>query len=700
VSTSSAHPGEGTLTGAPTTTLGDAPCWDDESRELSITCDAQGRVHELDARARRLLGAEPGSDLVALSVSGTESKTRKLLERGAHAPVADWEVAMISRGRPATISFCARPASNGGVHLHGLVMPENYGSTVAQLTEALNEVVDLNRVIARQKKELTQKNEELTRAYQHLDESNRGVLTLHAELEDNANTLRRAADVKTRVVTNVSHEFRTPLHTILGLSKLLLGGTDGPLNPEQEKQLRFIRGSAEELSTLVNDMLDLSKAESGTALLRPEKFRAEDLVIGLRGQLRPLVSPAAGGKSGVELIFDPPPPDLAFDTDRPKLSQILRNLVSNALKFTEQGEVRVKTSASGTTAIFQVVDTGIGIAPEEHERIFEEFGQVDGPLQAKVKGTGIGLALSRKLAELLGGTLEVESEPGKGATFTLRIPVAHPEVREYRAIERRPLDPNKAPVLVLEDDRKTIFIYEKYLAMAGFQVVPARTIEDARQILTTLRPAAIVLDVMLEGESSWTFLSELKREERTRDIPVLVVTVTNKEQKARALGADEFWLKPVDQDQLLRKLRSVSAPTQPARVLVIDDDDRARYLMAKYLEKTPYHLMQAATGPDGVRCAREKKPDVILLDFLLEDMTAFDVLDDLKADPRTRGIPVVIVTSHVLDARQQRRLAAEAEAILSKESLSREIAIQRIRDALQQARTTRSPARLEPLEDA
>ncbi|HTU61028.1 MAG TPA: response regulator, partial [Polyangiales bacterium] len=476
-----------------------------------------------------------------------------------------------------------------------------------------------------------------------------------------------------------SHEFRTPLHSILGLSRLLLDGSDGPLTEEQQKQLRFIRTSAEELSQLVNDMLDLSKAESGKALLRPDKFSLADFTAALRGMLRPLAHDSA-----VTLEFDPPP-DLVLDTDQGKLSQILRNLISNALKFTERGEVRVSISQHGNEVSFAVRDSGVGIAREHYERIFEEFGQVDNPLQGRVKGTGLGLPLSRKLAELLDGTLEVESRLGEGSTFTLRIPRVHPEVKEFSALESRPLDPARAPVLVVEDDRKTIFIYEKFLAMAGFQVIPSRDTKGAWRVLETLKPAAIVLDIMLDGESSWEFLAELKKNPRTSDVPVLVVTVTNREQKARALGADEFWLKPIDQQRLLRKLKSLQTNGSQHKVLVIDDDEKARYLIKKLLHGTPYLLLEAATGPEGVRAAQEGSPAVILLDFLLHEHTAFDVLDELKGDPRTRNIPVVVVTSHALPREDLERLSLQTEAILSKQNLSRELAINRIRDALQKA---------------
>ncbi len=652
--------------------------WLNQSRELEFTCDLEGRVTWADPRAARILGLRPERALRAVSVAGTESKLEALLARACHEDVSRWEVPLLAFASPSTVCFSTHLEQDGHVHFFGSVLPDSLGSTLRQLNEAMADVVALNREISRQKKELSAKNAELTNAYQELEESNKGVLNLHAELADRADSLRRAADVKGRVVANVSHEFRTPLHTILGLSKLLLEGGDGPLSEEQQKQLRFIRSSAEELYALVNDMLDLSKVEAGKGVLRPQRFRAEELFSALRGMLRPLV-PAG---SALELIFEPPPVDLTLDTDQGKISQILRNLVSNALKFTERGEVRVALEQVGEMAVFRVRDTGIGIASEHFERIFEEFGQVEGPLQSKVKGTGLGLALSRRLAEFLGGSLEVESQLGQGSCFTLRVPARHPEVNELERLQHQPLDPSRAPVLVVEDDRKTIFMYEKYLSMAGFQVVPARSVDEARSLLERLRPQAVVLDILLEGESSWKFLADLKSNAHTRDIPVLVVTITGKEQKARALGADEFWLKPVDRERLLRKLRSLARPGAPARVLVIDDDAKARYLLAKLLEQSPYQLLEAATGPLGVACAREQLPSVILLDFLLEDRTAFDVLDELKADPRTRAIPVIVVTSHVLDGEARARLAAQTEAILSKDSLSRELAIHRIRDAL------------------
>ncbi len=251
------------------------------------------------------------------------------------------------------------------------------------------------------------------------------------------------------------------------------------------------------------------------------------------------------------------------------------------------------------------------------------------------------------------------------------------------------LDATRQPILVVENDRQTLLGYERDLDLGGFQLIPARTVDEARAALRRVRPAAILLDIMLESESTWSFLSELKRNPATADIPVLVVTISNTAQKARELGAVEFWLKPVDKNRLLAKLRSMVASGVQPRVLVIDDDKAARYVLCKHLDAEQFRLFEGSTGPDGARRADQHLPHVILLDFPLRDHIAFDVLDTLKANPRTRGIPVIINTAQALDENQIARLAAVTDSIVSKQHLSRDLAINRIRDALAKAGLTK-----------
>ncbi|MFL5347733.1 MAG: ATP-binding protein [Hyalangium sp.] len=658
--------------------------FDTLSREVVLVCDSAGTIVWADPRAETLLCAQPGQQLRTLAAQGSEEKVDRLLLRARDERVDGWELILCCKGeRPTTFAFNARP-QEGHLVLVGSLVPEDYGAALAQVSSTLSELAALHRETERQQRELHRRAEELRRLNSDLEESNRGVRSLHAALDEKAESLQRAAEVKSRVVANVSHEFRTPLHSILGLSKVLLNPLNGPLSSEQEKQVQFIRTSAEALYELVNDLLDLSKVEAGKAVLRHTRFTAAEFLRALRGMMRPLLPPEAQ----VELVFPDAPEGLELETDEAKLSQVLRNLVSNAVKFTEQGSITVSVvPGPRDTVSFSVKDTGIGIPPEYQERVFEEFIQVDTPLHKKVKGTGLGLPLARRLAEMLGGVLTVRSTPGQGSTFTVTIPRVHSEVREMVGLTERSqhLDPAKAPVLVLEDDRQTLFLYEKYLERSGFQVMAVRTVEDARRTVQRVRPAAMVLDVMLEGETSWNFLAEMKTKEDTRDIPILVVTITDREQKARALGADEFWLKPVEATQLLRKLGELSHRGPVERILIIDDDEVHRYVLKHLLKDTPYVLTEATGGQEGIRLAREKAPHLIFLDFLLQDMTAFDVLDELKADPRTREIPVILQTAHELKEDERTRLAHETAAILAKHTLSREVAIARIRDALNKA---------------
>jgi signal transduction histidine kinase/CheY-like chemotaxis protein len=647
------------------------------SREVAFAVDRAGLLTWTDERAIHVLGVMPGRPLTSCCTPGVEAKLAAFLEAARRGPTESWELSLLANGVPTTFVLRAELVDDV-VLVVGSVSPE-HAHIVEQLAAALGDVADLQRESERQRQELAAQHRDLLALYGELADSNRGLVRLHGELDDHNEALRRANDVKGRVVANVSHEFRTPINSILGITQLLLDRLDGDLTPEQEKQLRFIRSSAESLNALTNDLLDLSRIEAGRHQLRVTTTSASEMLASIRGMMRPLFT-----RPEVTLIVEPPAEDIVLSTDDGKISQVLRNLVANAEKFTDEGTVTVSVERVGDDRVaFRVADTGIGIAPEHHEDVFEEFVQVHEP-RARARGTGLGLSLSRRLAEVLGGTLTVESELGRGSTFVLTVPAVHEEIEAMRAIEQRSLevDPARAPVLVVEDDRQTMFLYERYLSASGFQTLPARTIDDARRILERVRPCAIVLDVMLEGESSWRFLAELKESEEAKDIPCMVVTVVDHALKARALGADEFWLKPVDGDRLIRKLADLSKRSPIAKVLVIDDDEASRYLMRRLLAGTPYTVLDTADGAEGVRLARTERPSVIVLDFVLGDSTAFDVLDDLKVDPLTRSIPVIIQTAKPLEEAERVRLSRETASIVQKQNLSRELAIARIREAL------------------
>ncbi|WP_434768750.1 sensor histidine kinase [Pseudomonas triticicola] len=267
---------------------------------------------------------------------------------------------------------------------------------------------------------IAQLQRENTALREELDETNQGVLALYAELDNQADELRQASDLKSRFLSYMSHEFRTPLGSILSINSLLADELDGPLSPEQHKQVAFVSTAARELSDMVDDLLDLAKIEAGRISISPAWFDMFDLFSALRGMFRPIVDASA-----VDLIFEEPLGLPRLYTDDKKLGQILRNFISNSLKFTTRGEVRVSARMEGENKIrFAVSDTGIGIAPELHDTLFEDFSQVDSPLQKRLRGTGLGLSLCKRFAALLGGEVGVDSTPGVGSTFFVIIPLA------------------------------------------------------------------------------------------------------------------------------------------------------------------------------------------------------------------------------------------------------------------------------------
>jgi signal transduction histidine kinase/DNA-binding response OmpR family regulator len=531
----------------------------------------------------------------------------------------------------------------------------------------LQEVETQNRELLRALEEVRERQDDLERLNRELEDTNRGVVALYAELDEKAAHLRRADEMKSRFLSNMSHEFRTPLNSIRALARLLLDRTDGPLTAEQEKQVGFMRKAAEDLAQLVDDLLDLAKIEAGKVEVQPTEFSAAELFSALRGMLKPLLV-----SESVTLRFDEANDLPPLYTDEAKVSQILRNFISNALKFTERGEVRVSASlgADGESVVFAVSDTGIGIAPDDQALVFEEFTQVQGPLQRKVKGTGLGLPLCRKLATLLGGDVTLTSERGVGSTFYARV------ARHYAAADyREPVEPtteidvSRVRVLVVEDDENTQLVYEKTLRDTSYQIVAARTLRQANDALSNAPPAAIILDLVLRGEQAWQWLSELKRNPATRDIPVIVVSTTEDRRKAYALGAEAYLVKPVAPEALLAQLDAFTK----SRVLLIDDDAAWRYTMRKMLHTSRHSVIEAADGGSGLSSAASAHPQVIVLDLGLPDISGEEVLQRLSDDPATRDIPVVVATSRDLTPGEHATLAAHANAVLNKRDWESEL---------------------------
>jgi signal transduction histidine kinase/CheY-like chemotaxis protein len=531
-----------------------------------------------------------------------------------------------------------------------------------------------NQELLRALDELNRKQEDLVRLNRELEDTNRGVVALYAELDEKADHLRRADELKSRFLSNMTHEFRTPVNAILALTSLL------EERAQAAPEVAYLRKAAENLSELVNDLLDLAKVEAGKTEVRPVEFAPSNLFGALRGMLRPLLV-----NQSVSLVFDDVDGLPVMRTDEGKVSQILRNFVSNALKYTEKGHVRVAAhlDAASEAIVFSVADTGIGIAPEDQKRIFDEFAQVEHPLQRRFKGTGLGLPLSKRLAELLGGSITVESSPGTGSTFSVTIPVQYRssaiDVEPPAAVWER--DPSRLPVLVIDDTFEDRLFYEKILNNSLFQPLTVKNLVEARQVLSRSRPAAIVLDILLRGEDTWAFLCQLKESPQTSGIPVIVVTTVADRAKALALGADAFAIKPVQRAWLLGRLNELTGK-HVARVLIVDDQEPMRAILRQFLDPRRYTASEAATGEAGLEKIQSDSPDVILLDLGLPDISGREVLRRVKADPATRSIPVVLVTSARLDRDDRESLMQSASGIVSKDSLTREVVDAALRQTL------------------
>jgi signal transduction histidine kinase/DNA-binding response OmpR family regulator len=572
---------------------------------------------------------------------------------------------------------------------HTPVLTENaFKKLLAEIDkrEAQNpyeEVERQNRELLKTLAELRARQDELALLNRELEDTNRGVVALYAELDERADYLRRASELKTNFLSNMSHEFRTPLNSIISLSRILQEKTDGELTPEQEKQVRFIQRSAQELYDLVNDLLDLAKVEAGKVTVKTKDFVVQELFGALRGMLRPLLM-----DSSLELIFEDCSDLPAMHTDEGKVSQILRNFISNALKFTEAGEVRVSASPGANgTIIFSVKDTGIGIAQADQEVIFKEFTQIESSIQDRVKGTGLGLPLCRNLAELLGGTVSLESEVGNGSTFYATIPLVYPG--SVRSEEPRDggvvLEPGKLPVLIVEDNPETAFVYQSYLKATEFQAIAVTTLDQARRTLSSIQPAAIILDVYLAGQNASEFIRELRDSSNTEKVPIFVISVMDEARKVLSYGADKFARKPVNQETFRETLHGLLGHQKRKKILLVDDNEVSRYILREKLSAWDFHILEARGGREALGIIDRESPDLVFLDVLMPDMGGVQVLQELQSIAHRRDVPVIIHSSKTLDAKEEQVIREQTIGVFPKRSLNETFAMHRLEELLMKA---------------
>jgi len=491
------------------------------------------------------------------------------------------------------------------------------------------------------------------------------------ELREANAQLREANAHKSVFLASMSHELRTPLNAVLGFSELLLDAPERNFSPEtQHRFLEQIHSSGKHLLGLINDILDLAKVEAGHMELRLQPVS----VAGVFEQVMSIVEPLAGQKQ----IHVSANPDGAGEivADAGKFKQMLLNLMSNAIKFTpEGGAVSIAGARFADRIEVTVTDSGIGIAEADLNRIFEEFQQVDSSVGRQQQGTGLGLSLTRRFAILHGGDVSVESAVGKGSIFTIRLPLkAAPQLAVAPPIElsRSSADRARPFVLVVEDDTAAAELIVRQLDQAGFRTEVMRTGADVLSKARDLKPVAITLDILLPDFDGWEILTRLKREPATSSIPVIVVSVVDDPDLGIALGALDYFVKPVDTKLLVDRLRAVQDGSPVKRksvsVLVIDDEVANREWVAGILEPAGFDVILAAGGREGIELARSRKPDLVLLDLLMPDVNGFEVVKAIRSAKETRETPIMILTAKDLTSRDRSRLEGTVSTVLSRAS--------------------------------
>jgi signal transduction histidine kinase/DNA-binding response OmpR family regulator len=483
---------------------------------------------------------------------------------------------------------------------------------------------------------------------------------LYRQLERQSAALEVASRHKSEFLASMSHELRTPLNAIIGFSEVLLERMFGELNERQDDYLRDIWSSGKHLLELLNDILDLSKIEAGQMVLNRSEFAVRDCLEYCLSMVRERAL-----NQRILLSLDVDPQVGLLDADRLRFRQVVLNLLSNAVKFTpDGGRVGIRASIRDQDLVVEVVDTGPGVAVEDRQRIFDSFQQ-GARHPEQTEGTGLGLTLSKRILELHGGRIWLESETGKGSTFGFALPAGsgEPALTSVPQAGRdsgfpAELVPGPGPtVVVVEDDRRSFDLLRVYLEAAGARVVSARDGEEGLDTVRRLSPAGVILDILLPGIDGWEVLAQLKADPETAAIPVVVVSMLDERGRGFALGAAEYLVKPVSKDPLLAAIhRAAAIPERQHTVVAIDDDSLAIELVRASLEPEGWTVLGAATGQEGLALIREQKPSAVLLDLLMPGMDGFEVVEALRADPDTKSVPVVILTSKSMTQQDKERL--------------------------------------------
>jgi signal transduction histidine kinase/DNA-binding response OmpR family regulator len=530
--------------------------------------------------------------------------------------------------------------------------------------------------------EIQQKNRELE---QHSAELEATVALRTEELKHAMESAEDASRAKSAFLANMSHELRTPMNAIIGYSEMLMEDAEDDGNQEAAGDLKKIHGAGTHLLSLINDVLDLSKIEAGKMETYLETFGIPQLVDEVVATIDALIKK---NDNRLKAVIDPTLGEMHADVT--KVRQALFNLLSNAAKFTQQGEIGLVVKSEQVDGAdwvrFSVSDSGIGIPPEKIDHVFEEFSQADVSTTRDYGGTGLGLPISRRFCQMMGGDITVESTVGKGSTFTIRLPLKVAEAAEEAeaAAEHTPVvlpEPGEEQVvLVVDDDPNALDLLGRTLQEAGVRVVTASEGHEALHLARTLQPAAITLDVLMPGIDGWEVLRELKADPATQDIPVIMVTMTDDRALGYALGATEFLTKPVERAQLVQLLARYSSEDGERHALVVDDKSENREVLRHALEEEGWQVSEAENGQVALEKLAEQTPSLILLDLMMPVMDGFEFVMEMHKLDLPSAIPIVVVTAKDLTEEDRRRLNGDVAGLIEKGGLDRESVLAQLRE--------------------
>ncbi|HUO85356.1 MAG TPA: response regulator [Thermoanaerobaculia bacterium] len=554
---------------------------------------------------------------------------------------------------------------------------------------ALRGIGDLGEkrlVVKRLREEEKLKIEALTRLTHELDQQSRELATANLQI-------REANRLKSQFLANMSHELRTPLNSIIGFASILREMNGGEAGEKQKRFLSNIERSGEHLLSLINDLLDLSKIEAGRMEILPQPFSVREVLEGVRELMRGMSAPR-----GIEVEIEMADSGETLQADLSKFRQIVFNLLSNAVKFSPDHS-RVQVVASGVTAEqsplqtdslrLEVIDQGIGIAAVDLEVIFEEFRQADDGFVRQYGGSGLGLTIVKRFVEIQGGRVEVVSQPGKGSTFTAwlphqvlpvtlsRIPAAEPA--------RTAAPSGEGKIVIVEDDPLAYVNLSTLLEAEGFTTVRARRGEEVFDLVRHEQPVAITLDLVLPGLDGWEVLKQLRADPATRGVPIVIVTMLENRELGLALGADDFFTKPVDAVRLVSRIRELIGPSSGAedrRILLIDDDATLHELLAEQCAGLGLRLIAEGNGQSGIETARNVLPSLVVLDLMMPGMDGFETAVQLQNDPLTARIPIIVLTEKDITAEDRERLAGRTVGWFQKDHHSRSHFLEAIRDVV------------------